>query len=139
MTGKLRPASEARRAFSSAVDAILSLAGGLAGAAALSVDPAEGTVRLGEPRFWIALAGIALGVSFCNHVVLTALGLASVGKLLTGTRLVRESDGARPGLLQMVRRWLWGFYWMLVIVPISVASMSDVNQEDMAGLRLVRR
>ncbi|SEL14587.1 RDD family protein [Nonomuraea pusilla] len=138
MIDKLRSASEARRAFSSAVDGLVSLACGLAVAVWPVGARTDGDLHWGEPRLWLTLLGVTVAVSFLNHVVLTLVGSASIGKLLGGIRIVREADAARPGFAQMTRRWLWGFYWMIVIVPISIASQSDVNQEDMSGLKVVR-
>ncbi|MEU4832274.1 RDD family protein [Streptosporangium sp. NPDC023615] len=128
---------EVRRLTSSVVDAFLALNCGLAAGAIGGAEPGGGIV-VTEPRFWVTAIGALFGVSFLNHVVLTTISLASVGKLLTGLRLVRVADGTRPGPLRVVRRWLTGFVWAIIVVPISIASDSDVNQEEFSGLRLVR-
>ncbi|NED93113.1 RDD family protein, partial [Streptomyces sp. SID11233] len=38
-----------------------------------------------------------------------------------------------------IARWLFGFYWMIVFVPIHLAADSSVEQQDAVGLRTVRR
>ncbi|MFF8692907.1 RDD family protein [Streptomyces sp. NPDC015144] len=60
------------------------------------------------------LLGPALGFSFLNHVVLTALAGAGAGKLLMGIRVVRMPDAGRPGPWTLVRRWLYGLSWTLL-------------------------
>ncbi|MFV0128102.1 RDD family protein [Streptomyces sp. HMX112] len=78
------------------------LAGALDGRQAGEQGPVTGTVLV---------IGIPL-VSFVNQVVLTVLFRASAGKLLTGIRVIRASDGGRPGFWRTVRRWLSGLCWL---------------------------
>nr|WP_245239003.1 hypothetical protein [Streptomyces sp. MZ04] len=59
--------------------------------------------------------------------------------MLTGLRVVRASDGDRPRFLRLAGRWLFGFYWMVVFVPLHVVTDSGVEQRDAVGLRIVRR
>lgn len=49
--------------------------------------------------------GIALGVQLLNLVVLQGLTGASIGKFLTGLRVVRE-DGSKAGIGAAIVRWL---------------------------------
>ncbi|MET9658925.1 RDD family protein [Streptomyces sp. NPDC006510] len=66
------------------------------------VDTAEITEAVG------LLLGPTLAFSFLNHVVLTALTGAGVGKLIMGIRVVRLPDAGRPGPWLLLRRWLYG-------------------------------
>ncbi|WP_306337176.1 RDD family protein [Streptomyces sp. KL118A] len=137
----LRTATPPRRLTASAVDAAVALLCGLAAAAAVGVTVADGVVevRVQSPAMWAAGLGAALGFSLLNHTLLTRLTGASVGKLLTGLRVVRTSDAGRPRLLPLTGRWLFGFYWTVVFVPLHVVTDSDVEQQDAVGLRVVRR
>ncbi|MGW6703701.1 hypothetical protein ACWGDE_02230 [Streptomyces sp. NPDC054956] len=58
---------------------------------------------------------------------------------MAGLRVVRVAGSGRPGLPRLVGRWLFGFHWMLVFVPVHVAADSDVDQQDALGLHTVRR
>lgn len=88
-------------------------------------------------NFWAAAIGALLLLSFCNHVILTVLTGGSIGKLISGLRLVRTSDLGKPGLGQATRRWLWGFFY-IAISPVLMLTGSDVDHLDIAGLRIVR-
>ncbi|MET8682762.1 RDD family protein [Streptomyces sp. NPDC004732] len=136
-----RTATQPRRLTASAVDALTALLCGLVAAAAVGVTAADGVVevRVQSPAMWAAALGAALGFSLLNHVLLTRLTRASLGKLLTGLRVVRAADAGRPRLLPLTGRWLFGFYWMAVFVPLHVLTDSDVEQQDAVGLRVVRR
>ncbi|MEV7193762.1 RDD family protein [Streptomyces sp. NPDC093510] len=129
--------TQPRRLTAAAVDALLALLCGLAAAVAAGVTVAAGVVevRVQSPAMW----GAALGFSFLNHVLLTRLARASLGKLTTGLRVVRARDAGRPRLPALTGRWLFGFYWMVVFVPLHVLTDSDVEQQDAAGVRTVRR
>lgn len=133
--------SDARRLTAVTFDASLSLMGGLATGTAAGVRMVDGVVelRLTSPIVWGAAVGAALALSFINHVCLTLVTRASIGKLIGGLRVVRESDMERPGFFQLIRRWLYGFGWMLFSVPIHLATGSDVSQPDAVGVRIVRR
>lgn len=135
------PASPARRALAACLDALLALLCGLAAWAAGGVTVADGAVepRLQDPAVWGGALGVALAFSFCNHVLLGLTVRAGLGKLVTGLRTVRAVDGGRPGLPRLVGRWLFGFYWTVVFVPLHIAAGSDVEQQDAVGLRTVRR
>ncbi|MGW2178953.1 RDD family protein [Streptomyces sp. NPDC001732] len=105
------------------------------------------------------LAGPALAFSFLNQVVLTSIAGAGVGKLIMGIRVIRLPDAGRPGLRQLVRRWLYGLSLLLLQpwyglrslltspgpgpeAPHPVALPNGCNGEpytDPSGLRQVRR
>ncbi|MFG2500129.1 RDD family protein [Streptomyces sp. NPDC048441] len=133
--------TQTRRVTASCVDALLALLSALAAGATAGVSVLNGVVEIRpqSPVVWAAALGAAFGLSFLNHVLLTFATRASIGKLLTGIRVVRMSDGGRPTLLRLLGRWLFGFYWMVVFVPIHVATDSDVEQQDAVGLRVVGR
>ncbi|KUL54727.1 RDD family protein [Streptomyces sp. NRRL S-1521] len=130
-----------RRAAAASVDAVLALLCGLAAGAVAGVRVSDGVAELDpkSPALWGALLGAAFGLSFLNHVLLTLATRASLGKLLTGLRVARASDGGRPTFLRLIGRWLFGFYWMIVFVPIHLAADSGVDQQDAVGVRVVRR
>ncbi|MGC5565610.1 RDD family protein [Streptomyces sp. FR-108] len=131
----------ARRITAATIDALTALACGLAAGAAAGMKVVDGVVELrpASPAVWGAALGAALGLSFVNHVLLTLATRASVGKLVTSLRVVRASDGGRPRFLRLTGRWLFGFYWTVVFVPIHLATDSDVEQQDAVGLRIVHR
>ncbi|MER5222149.1 RDD family protein [Streptomyces flaveus] len=133
--------AQARRVTAATIDALAALVCGLAAGAAAGVKVVDGVVELRpqSPTVLGVALGAAIGLSFVNHVLLTLAARASLGKLLTGLRVVRTSDGGRPGLFRLIGRWLFGFYWMVVFVPIHLATDSDVEQQDSVGLRMVRR
>ncbi|WP_188196778.1 RDD family protein [Nonomuraea sp. SYSU D8015] len=89
-------------------------------------------------NYWIVAVGALLLVSFCNHVILTVLAGGSIGKLISGLRLIRTTDLGKPGVGQAIHRWLWGFFYIL-ISPVLILSGSDVDHLDIAGLRIVRK
>ncbi|WP_369211620.1 RDD family protein [Streptomyces flavofungini] len=133
--------TQTRRVTAACVDAALALLCGLAAAAVAGVRTVDGVVELDprSPALWGALLGAAFGLSFLNHVLLTFATRASLGKLLTGLRVLRASDGGRPTLLRLLGRWLFGFYWTAVFVPLHLATDSGVDQQDAVGVRVVRR
>lgn len=133
--------SAARGSTAAVVDALLALVCGLAAGAAAGVEVVDGVVELrpGSPAVWGGAVGALFGVSFVNHVLLGVVARASLGKLLCGLRIVRVADGGRPGLGRLLGRWLFGFYWAVVFVPVHVLADSDVEQQDAVGLRAVRR
>ncbi len=133
--------TQVRRITAATVDALIALVCGLVAGAAAGVKVIDGVVELRpqSPAVWGAALGTALGLSFVNHVLLTLATRASLGKLITGLRVVRALDGGRPGLLRLTGRWLFGFYWTVVFVPIHLATDSDVEQQDAVGLRIVHR
>ncbi|MEU9183952.1 RDD family protein [Streptomyces sp. NPDC048484] len=133
--------SQARRITAASVDALVALVCGLAAGAAAGVTVVDGVVELRpqSPTVWGSALGAALGLSLVNHVLLTLAARASLGKLLAGLRVIRMSDGGRPGFFRLIGRWLFGFYWMVLFVPIHLAVEDDVDQQDAVGLRVVRR
>ncbi|MFD4478909.1 RDD family protein [Streptomyces sp. NPDC058471] len=135
------PPSQARRVTAAVIDALVALVCGIAAGATAGVRVSDGVVELRpqSPTVWGLALGVAVGVSFVNHVLLTRAVRASVGKALAGLRVVRASDGRRPGLVRLTGRWLFGFYWMIVFVPVHVATDSDVEQQDAVGVRVGRR
>ncbi|QEV19544.1 RDD family protein [Streptomyces alboniger] len=141
MADRQRTPTQTRRVTAACLDALLALLCGLAAGAAAGVKVVDGVVEIRpqSPTVWTAALGAAFGLSFLNHVLLTLTTRASLGKLLTGVRVVRSSDGGRPTFLRLVGRWLFGLYWMVVFVPLHVAADSDVKQQDAVGLRVVGR
>ncbi|SCE33788.1 RDD family protein [Streptomyces sp. SolWspMP-sol7th] len=133
--------TQARRVSASVVDALVALLCGLAAGVAAGVEVVDGVAQLrpGSPAVWGTALVAAFGLSFLNHVLLTYAVRASLGKLLTGLRVVRASDGRRPGFFRLIGRWLFGFYWMIVFVPLHVATDSSVEQQDAVSLRTIRR
>ncbi|MET9307588.1 RDD family protein [Streptomyces cellulosae] len=125
-------ASEGRRLRAVLVDGVTGLLAGLAIGVAASTSP-------GWPTPWVAGLGGALAVSLVNHVIVTWAAQRSLGKLAAGLRVVRDTDGGRPQLPALARRWIYGLGWMLFAVPLRVASDSDIRQQDACGLRVVRR
>ncbi|MET8556705.1 RDD family protein [Streptomyces sp. NPDC004959] len=132
---------QARRVSAAVVDALVALVCGLAAGVAAGVEVVDGVAELrpGSPAVWGTALATALALSFLNHVLLTFAVRASLGKLVTGLRVVRASDGRRPGFLRLIGRWLFGFYWMIVFVPLHVAADSSVEQQDAVALRTIRR
>ncbi|WP_406722668.1 RDD family protein [Streptomyces althioticus] len=125
-------ASEGRRLAAVLVDGVFGLLAGLVVGVAASMSP-------GSPTPWVAGLGGALAASLVNHVLVTWATQRSLGKLAAGLRVVRDTDGGRPQLPALARRWIYGLGWMLFAAPLHVASDSDVQQQDACGLRVVRR
>ncbi|MER6620843.1 RDD family protein [Streptomyces sp. NPDC000931] len=135
--------SEARRLAAVCLDAFIALVGGVVAGAAVAVGTAAGSgvteLQPASPGFWGPVAGAIIALSFANQVLLTLATRASLGKLVTGLRVVRSSDGGRAGFVRLVGRWLFGFYWLIVFVPLHLATDSNVEQQDAVGMRIVRR
>ncbi|MEE1741839.1 RDD family protein [Streptomyces sp. BE147] len=55
---------------------------------------------------------LSLALSFANQVLLTAAVRASAGKLIMGVRVIGLPDAGRPRFRQLVRRWLYGLFWL---------------------------
>ncbi|MFD0266555.1 RDD family protein [Streptomyces sp. NPDC127106] len=110
-----------------------------------------------EGRPLTALA-MLLGISFVNQVLLTFLFRASLGKLLTGIRVIRASDGGRAGFWRSVYRWLCGlcwlplqpYYWVRAFFrglggggaargTVTDNDDGELYHADLAGLRYARR
>ncbi|MFD7631518.1 RDD family protein [Streptomyces sp. NPDC059851] len=140
-----RPAGEARRGIAVTLDFFLAAGGPYVMA------------RGHEGRPLTALA-LLIGVSFVNQVVLTFLFRASVGKLITGIRVIRASDGGRPGFWRTVYRWLCGMCWLPLQPYYWVRALfrelgrggtargtvrdnddGELYHADLAGLRYARR
>ncbi|MFF3343117.1 RDD family protein [Streptomyces flavidovirens] len=140
-----RPAAEGRRLLAVTLDL------------AVAVGVPYLLARGEEGRPLIALA-MLLGISFVNQVLLTVLCGGSVGKLISGIRVICASDGGRPGFWRTVYRWLCGLCW-LPLQPYywlraffrgmgggraargTVADNDDgeLYHADLAGLRYARR
>ncbi|MDG4857795.1 RDD family protein [Streptomyces sp. T-3] len=110
-------------------------------------------------RQFLLVLGTLLAVSFVNHVVLTLMARASVGKLITGIRVVRAKDGGWPDPFRLIWRWLAGLCWLPLQpyywlrgeistftgsrrVPRGTVRDSDdgeIYAPDLCGLRPVRR
>ncbi|MEN8655912.1 RDD family protein [Streptomyces sp. 21So2-11] len=135
----IRPGT-GRRIIASATDAALALFAGVAVGLASGSEVRDGLLILHptSPRFWGVALAMAIAFSFVNHVLLTFSARVSIGKFLTGLRVVRALDAGRPRFWPLTGRWLFGIYWMVVFVPIHVAANSDVEQQDALGVRVVR-
>ncbi|WP_431929881.1 RDD family protein [Nonomuraea jabiensis] len=121
-------ASSNRRILSIWADGLFALGFGIVG----------GEIFGRTVSYWAAAGGALLLASWCNHVILAVLAGGSIGKQISGLRLIRTSDLGKPALGQAIRRWLWGFFY-IVISPVLILSGSDVDHLDIAGLRTIRR
>lgn len=149
-----RQAGDVRRMCAVVLDAILAWSVWSAAAAVLGkgewLPGLSGAAELGF------LVGVVVGASFANQVLLTLMTRASVGKLLTGIRVVRAADGRRPGPFRLTWRWLSGlcwlplqpYYWLrswisLLTGHVSRGTVRDNEDgelyEGICGLRYVRR
>ncbi|MFE2016929.1 RDD family protein [Streptomyces sp. NPDC059499] len=90
-----------RRYLAIALDCYLCLL-----AAGLLTRPYVHAAETGRAVVLTALPALAL--SFVNQVLLTAAVRASAGKLIMGVRVIGLPDARRPGLGQLIRRWLYG-------------------------------
>ncbi|MER5372326.1 RDD family protein [Streptomyces sp. NPDC002553] len=134
--------SVGRRLAAVSLDALIALVGGFVTGTALARDTAgQGAAAplLPSPLFWATTLGAALTLSFANHVLLTLMRKGSLGKLTSGLRVVRASDGGHAGFVRLVGRWLFGIYWSIFCIPLHVATDSGVEQQDAVGLHIVRR
>ncbi|MFI6767884.1 RDD family protein [Streptomyces sp. NPDC050355] len=126
-----REANDMRRLGAVLLDGLLTL-----GAALIAMRAAD---RAGLPDMQVLYAtlGAGFGLSFLNHVVLTRIGGASIGKFAVRTRVIRETDASRPRLPRLFRRWLGGYLFILVWI---IAAFFDAAEgpEDFCGIRLVR-
>ncbi|MCX4821353.1 RDD family protein [Streptomyces sp. NBC_01142] len=134
--GKWSVPGQGRRLVAVAVDAVLAVLSALGVGVAVSIEAVDGVLVVGPQ--WGAAIAVGFAFSFLNQVVMTCAVRASIGKAVAGLRVVRTHDDMRPRFGQLTHRWLFGFYWMLVFVPLHVASDSDVEQQDAAGLRVIR-
>lgn len=127
------PAGDLRRLTAIVIDSVLLT--GLLGVLSLGV-------RVGGDRpfgaFWAVAIGCGLGVSFLNHVVLTRMLGASVGKFLVRTRVILEKTGTRPRVPRLVKRWLAGYGFLVLWLITAVFDGAD-DPEDLCGVRMVRR
>ncbi|NBE54036.1 RDD family protein [Streptomyces sp. YC537] len=120
------------------IDGALSLGCGLVTGFAYLVSHAT-EADTSVPKLGGSVLCGALAVSFVNHVILVLLARRSVGKALVGTRVVRTADGGRPRLHQALGRWLGGFFFGIVVLPLAFAAGgSEAEPQDFAGLRIVR-
>ncbi|WP_411757664.1 RDD family protein [Streptomyces venezuelae] len=94
-----RPAGEGRRLLAVTVDLLL-------------VISVPYLVMRGEDGRPLTALALLLGLSFANQVLLTYVVRASIGKLLTGIRVIRAADGRRPGFWRTIYRWLSGLCWL---------------------------
>ncbi|MFE3651621.1 RDD family protein [Streptomyces sp. NPDC059152] len=133
------PADWVRRYGASAIDGLL-----FAGVAALVALTARNNVRQVLPLIPCA----AFGLSFVNHVLLTRIAGASIGKLFTRTRVIRVTDGSTPHLPRLFRRWLVGFlhlaiswiveWWRNMYRGNRAVYRHPELSADSCGIRLVR-
>ncbi|MEU6959133.1 RDD family protein [Streptomyces chrestomyceticus] len=127
------PAGDLRRLTAIVIDSVLLT--GLLGVLSLGV-------RVGGDRpfgaFWAVAIGCGLGVSFLNHVVLTRMLGASVGKFVVRTRVILEKTGTRPRVPRLVKRWLAGYGFLVLWLIMAVFDGAD-DPEDLCGVRMVRR
>lgn len=105
---------------------------------AVAIGLFVGETMYGSLYYWPLVIAVLLGVSFSNHVLLTIVTGGSIGKLITGLRIVRTSDLEKPTVGEAVRRWLWGFVY-IAYSPILFLTGTDMDHLDIAGLRIVRR
>lgn len=133
------PSIEGRRFTALIADGLLALGCALVVGVVSGTEGGKAVLDLASPAFWGAAIAAGLGFSFFNQVVLTLSAQASIGKLLTGLRVVRTTDAGRPRPWQSCVRWLFGLTWLVIMVPIHVLTDSDLDQQDAAGLRIVRR
>ncbi|MEV0374753.1 RDD family protein [Streptomyces sp. NPDC050636] len=85
-----------------------------------------------------AIAGACFGISFLNHVVLTRISGASIGKFATRTRVIYEKTGTRPRLTRLFKRWLGGYLFIAIWMLAAVFGWADEGPDDFCGVRLVR-
>ncbi|WP_438485585.1 RDD family protein [Streptomyces sp. S186] len=91
---------------------------------------------------------VAVGFSFVNHVLLTRVVGASLGKLITRTRVVLSTDGGCPRLPRLFRRWLAGYFFIAYsyitdwvrrfLRPDHLVPAMPDAPKDFCGIRLVR-
>ncbi|WP_053171436.1 RDD family protein [Streptomyces sp. SBT349] len=129
MTVPPKEAGEGWLLLATTTDVLLMVGGGIAGARALAPDDLDvaGYLLLG--------VGCALATSFISHVLGMWLLRGSVGKLLWGLRVVRASDGGRPGFWRAVGRWLVGY----VLFALMLLLEDGGGVGEACGLRTVRR
>ncbi|GAA2096936.1 hypothetical protein GCM10009801_66910 [Streptomyces albiaxialis] len=106
-----RRAGELRRYAAVTVDLVLAVTLGLLVAVALGKDTGPDGTPTGGRATGAAL-GTLVGFSFVNQTLLTWACGASVGKLLARIRVVRATDGTRPGPFRLAWRWLSGLCWL---------------------------
>ncbi|MFI9236974.1 RDD family protein [Streptomyces sp. NPDC053079] len=136
----VRPASLGRRYAAAVIDGALSVACGLGVGFAFLVSHAinADTPFPAVSALWASILAGGLAASFLNHVALVMLVRRSVGKALVGTYVVRRADGGRPRLHQAAGRWLGGFLYGVVVVPLAFAlGGSEAEPQDFAGLRII--
>ncbi|MFF5446416.1 RDD family protein [Streptomyces sp. NPDC012888] len=124
---------------------------------ALAVSVPYVLARGEEGRPLTALA-VLTAVSFLNQVLLTALFGASAGKLVTGIRVIRATDGRRAGFWRAAYRWLCGLCWLPLQPYYGLRAFfrglggggpargtvtdnddGELYHADLAGLRYARR
>ncbi|MEU8783650.1 RDD family protein [Streptomyces sp. NPDC048637] len=113
------------------------LDGLLALAAAFVALRSAGHSALPALQTFYAVAGAGFGLSFLNHVLLTRIAGASLGKFAVRTRVIRETDASRPRLPRLFRRWLGGYLFLVVWIIAAFFNMED-DPDDFCGVRLVR-
>ncbi|MET8679873.1 RDD family protein [Streptomyces sp. NPDC004647] len=121
-------AGDIRRNFAILIDGFLALVVGAVWAGSRLSQTTESPI--------LVAIGCALGLSLLNHVVLTRLVGASVGKLVFFMRVVREEDAGRPRVLRLTQRWLAGYAWFVIQGVLSIWA-ADEDNEDLCGVRLV--
>ncbi|MGD3107975.1 RDD family protein [Streptomyces sp. YGL11-2] len=130
--------SEARRFLTSVIDGLLSAAVGYLGFV-VAHNPRQGV---------ITGLGAAFGFAFINHVLLTRVSGASLGKFITQTRVILSSDGGRPRLPRLFRRWLAGYLFVVIAYIADWFRKINIGHKDpywwpdlpkdFCGIRLVR-
>ncbi|MGE3621354.1 MAG: RDD family protein, partial [Acidimicrobiia bacterium] len=105
-------------------------------------------LQIGDRAYFItgskaaAVSGIGLVASFAYHVVLQGLTGATLGKLVTGIRTVRE-EGTPPGIGKAALRWVLllvdGFPYFVPLVGFVCALTSSGHRRvgDMAAKTFV--
>ncbi|HEX3785697.1 MAG TPA: RDD family protein [Pseudonocardiaceae bacterium] len=87
----------------------------------------------------VAIAAMIV-VSFVNRVLIQSIFRASIGEALFGLRLIRKSDGGRPGLWALLRAWLLSIVWgIATMAEIAGSANSGANPTSAVFPSVVRR
>jgi uncharacterized RDD family membrane protein YckC len=90
------------------------------------------------PTVWAVVAWLL--VSFAHRVLVQAACGTTLGKALFGLRMIRPSDGRRPGVGQLAGAWLRGIWVSVVLVGAVAGANADGDMaEDKTFLPVVRR
>ncbi|MGW2631428.1 RDD family protein [Streptomyces chattanoogensis] len=127
-----QPANDMRRIGAVTLDGLLTLT-----AAFVGLRISSGA-HLPFSKDLLIVFGGGLGFSFLNHVILTRISGASIGKFATRTRVIYEKTGTRPYLTRLFRRWLGGLAFVVIWLIAALMDSADEGPDDFCGVRLVR-